>query len=79
MLLLGVILYFSLSQLYKRAACRFWSFLIWVLKKRREDIIILDMSIAEGMKMIISGGAVTPKADYGNTENRSDTFKKEGL
>ncbi|MCX5692844.1 MAG: DUF502 domain-containing protein [Candidatus Omnitrophica bacterium] len=45
----------------------------------REDIILLDMSVTEGMKMIISGGAVTPKADYGNTENRSDTFKKEGL
>jgi uncharacterized membrane protein len=45
----------------------------------REDIIMLDMSVAEGMKMIISGGAVTPRADYGNTENRSDTFKKEGL
>jgi uncharacterized membrane protein len=45
----------------------------------REDIILLDMSVTEGMKMIISGGAVTPKSDYGNTENRSDTFKKEGL
>ena len=45
----------------------------------RKDIIMLDMSVADGMKMIISGGAVTPKADYGNTENRSDTFKKEGL
>jgi uncharacterized membrane protein len=45
----------------------------------REDIILLDMSVTEGMKMIISGGAVTPKADYGNTENRSNTFKKEGL
>jgi len=44
-----------------------------------KDVILLDMSVADGMKMIISGGAVTPKADYGNTENRSDTFKKEGL
>ena len=45
----------------------------------QEDIILLDMSVADGMKMIISGGAVTPKADYGDTENRSDTFKEEGL
>jgi len=44
-----------------------------------KDVISLDMSVSDGMKMIISGGAVTPKADYGNTENRSDTFKKEGL
>jgi len=44
-----------------------------------EDIIVLDMSVADGMKMVISGGAVTPKADYGNTKNRGDTFKKEGL
>ena len=43
------------------------------------DVIIMDMSVEDGMKMIISGGAVTPKAYYGNTENRSDTFKKEGL
>ena len=42
------------------------------------DAIVLDMSVEEGMKMIISGGAVTPKA-HGNTENRSNTFKKEGL
>ena len=45
----------------------------------QEDVISLDMSVSDGMKMIISGGAVTPKAEYGNTENRSDTFKKEGL
>jgi len=45
----------------------------------QEDVISLDMSVADGMKMIISGGAVTPKSDYGNTESRSDTFKKEGL
>jgi len=42
------------------------------------DVIVMDMSVEDGMKMIISGGAVTPKA-YGNTENRSDTLKKEGL
>jgi len=45
----------------------------------QKDVILLDMSVADGMKMIISGGVVTPKADYGNTENRSNTFKKEGL
>ncbi len=44
-----------------------------------KDVISLDMSVSDGMKMIISGGAVTPKADYGNTENRSDTFKEKGL
>jgi len=27
----------------------------------QEDIIVLDMSVADGMKMVISGGAVTPK------------------
>jgi len=43
------------------------------------DVVVLDMSVKDGMKMIISGGAVTPKAYHGNTENRSDTFKKEGL
>ncbi len=45
----------------------------------QEDIISLDMSVADGIKMVISGGAVVPKVNYGNTENRSDTFKKEGL
>jgi len=45
----------------------------------QDDVISLNMSISDGMKMIISGGAVAPKSDYGNTENRSDTFKKEGL
>ena len=45
----------------------------------QEEIMPLDMSVADGIKMVLSGGAVTPKADYGNTENRSDTFKKEGL
>jgi len=45
----------------------------------KSDVIVLDMSVEDGMKMIISGGAVTPKAYYGNTENRSDTLKKEGL
>ena len=43
------------------------------------DVIVLDMSVEDGMKMIISGGMITPKAYYGNTENRSDTLKKEGL
>lgn len=43
------------------------------------DVIVLNMSVEDGMKMIISGGVVMPVADYGNTKNRSDTFKKEGL
>jgi len=45
----------------------------------KQDVINLDMSVVDGMKMVISGGAFAPKADYGYTENRSDTFEKEGL
>lgn len=44
----------------------------------REDIIFLDMSVAEGMKMVISGGAVVPKTHYGDSKDRCDTFKKTG-
>lgn len=43
-----------------------------------EDVISLDMSVADGMKMIISGGAVVPKKGYGNPENRGDSFKEKG-
>jgi len=43
----------------------------------QEDTIALDMSVAEGMKMVISGGAVAPKVQYGYSEDRRDTFKKE--
>jgi uncharacterized membrane protein len=44
----------------------------------KEDIIFLDMSVAEGMKMVISGGAVVPKIHYGDSKNRSDTSEKTG-
>lgn len=44
----------------------------------REDIVPLDMSVAEGMKMVISGGAVVPKIYYGDTKNRCDTSEKTG-
>ncbi|MFC1508609.1 DUF502 domain-containing protein [Candidatus Omnitrophota bacterium] len=33
-----------------------------------EDIVELDMSVAEAMKMIISGGAVVPKRHYGDPD-----------
>jgi len=42
-----------------------------------EDTIPLDMSVAEGMKMVISGGAVAPKLQNGYSKDRGNTFKKE--
>src|SRR3989338_2366423 len=45
----------------------------------QEDIILLDMSVAERKKIIISRGALCPKSSYGNKEERNETFKKEGL
>lgn len=45
----------------------------------KDQIIELDMSITEGIKMVISGGAVVPGLNYGDTENRSDTSEKKGL
>ena len=45
----------------------------------RDQVIELDMTVADGIKMVISGGAVVPGLKYGDTENRSDTSKKEGL
>ena len=45
----------------------------------RDQVIQLDMSVTDGIKMVISGGAVVPGLNYGDTKNRSDTFKKEGL
>ena len=41
-----------------------------------EDTIPMDMSVAEGMKMVISGGAVVPKINH-DSEDRRDTFKKK--
>ncbi|MDP2921904.1 MAG: DUF502 domain-containing protein [Candidatus Omnitrophota bacterium] len=45
----------------------------------RDQVIQLDMSVTDGIKMVISGGAVVPGLNYGNTKDRSDTVKKEGL
>ncbi len=42
-----------------------------------EETISLDMSVAEAMKMVISGGTVVPKAHNGDTEDRSVAFKKK--
>lgn len=42
-----------------------------------EDTIPMDMSVAEGMKMVISGGAVVPKINHDYSEDRRDTFKKK--
>lgn len=44
----------------------------------KEDIIYLNMSVSEGMKMVISGGAVVPKAYYGDTKDRRGASEKEG-
>lgn len=43
----------------------------------REDTIQLNMSVSEGMKMVISGGAVVPKIYYGDSKDRCDTSEKE--
>ena len=42
-----------------------------------EETIPLDMTVAEGMKMVISGGAIIPKVGYGDSKNRGDSLKKE--
>jgi uncharacterized membrane protein len=42
----------------------------------REDVIFLDMSVADGMKMIISGGVVNPEW-FSQKEQNSGTLKKE--
>ncbi|MFA4991344.1 MAG: DUF502 domain-containing protein [Candidatus Omnitrophota bacterium] len=45
----------------------------------REDVIDLEMSVAEGMKMIISGGAVNPqRIGHGDTKDGSGPSEKEG-
>ncbi|MFA5389118.1 MAG: DUF502 domain-containing protein [Candidatus Omnitrophota bacterium] len=45
----------------------------------RDEVIQLDMTVTDGIRMVISGGAVVPGSNYGDTENRGDTSKKEGL
>lgn len=42
-----------------------------------EDLIDMTMSVAEGMKMVISGGAVVPTY-YGYTKDRGSTSEKKG-
>lgn len=44
----------------------------------QEDTIPLEMSVAEAMKMVISGGAVVPKAGYVDSKNRRGAFEKKG-
>lgn len=44
-----------------------------------QDTIPLDMSVAEGMKMVISGGAVVPKINYGDSKDRRSASEKEGF
>ncbi|MEE8317916.1 MAG: DUF502 domain-containing protein [Candidatus Omnitrophota bacterium] len=43
-----------------------------------KDVISLDMSVAQGMKMVISGGAIVPKIDYDNSKDRSSASKEKG-
>jgi len=43
-----------------------------------EETISLDMTVAEAMKMVISGGTFVPRTYHGDTEDRSVTFKKKG-
>jgi uncharacterized membrane protein len=40
----------------------------------KEQVIPLDMSVEDGLKMIVSGGIVTPT--YGDTEDRSNSPKE---
>lgn len=48
----------------------------YLLMLPREDVQILEMSVGEGMKMIISGGAVIP--EYGKVEQPEETKEIEG-
>jgi uncharacterized membrane protein len=43
-----------------------------------KDVISLDMSVAQGMKMVISGGAIVPKIHYGDSKDRSSASKEKG-
>lgn len=43
-----------------------------------EETISLGMTVAEAMKMVISGGTLVPRTYHGDTEDRSVTFKKKG-
>jgi len=38
-----------------------------------DDVIPMQMSVADGMKTIISGGAVTPSFEDSGTNNSLDT------
>ncbi len=48
----------------------------YLLMLPREDVQSLEMSVGEGMKMIISGGAVIP--EYGKVEQPEETKEIEG-
>ncbi|MBU1888404.1 MAG: DUF502 domain-containing protein [Candidatus Omnitrophica bacterium] len=43
-----------------------------------EDVMEMNMSVAEGMKMVISGGAVVPKIYYGDPKDRCGAPEKKG-
>jgi len=45
---------------------------------REDETTPLDMPVAAGMKMVISGGAVVPKIHYGDSKDRGSAFKEEG-
>jgi len=43
-----------------------------------KDAISLDMSVAQGMKMVISGGAIVPKIDYDYSKDRGSAPEEKG-
>jgi len=43
----------------------------------QEETVSLDMSVAEAMKMVVSGGAIVPGNHYGNTKDGRNTIKKK--
>ncbi len=43
------------------------------------DAINLGMTVTEGMKMVISGGAIVPKKDHGDTKEPGYTSEKKGF
>ena len=44
----------------------------------KEQVIPLDISVAEGMKMVISSGAIVPKAHYDDSKTGSSTSEEKG-
>lgn len=43
----------------------------------QEETVSLDMSVAEAMKMVVSGGAIIPGKYYGDTKDRRSTIKEK--